>query len=292
MIASPHDLTYFIELTSTLNFSRAAERIGISQPSLSTAIKRLEEAVGTSLFIRKKSGITLTQAGKRLLSHAKQLLQLWDTVKSASLASHYEVQGSVSLGCHPSVGIYTLPKFLPALLKKYPKLEVKLQHDISRKITEGVINLSIDVGIVVNPVKHPDLIIQKLYDDKTLFWQAKTLKNKQQQWKDGQIVILCDPVLAQPQWLLKQLHKKGIKHYRMISSSNLEVIAELTAQGAGIGILPTSIAYATGTLNLQPLTDMPSYNDEISLIYRHENREIMAVQTMVQAIKHAISFLT
>lgn len=68
MLASPHDLTYFIELSGTLNFSRASERIGISQPSLSAAIKRLEHAIGTPLFLRGKNGVTLTPAGKRLFA--------------------------------------------------------------------------------------------------------------------------------------------------------------------------------------------------------------------------------
>ena len=71
MIASPNDLIDFIELSNTLNFSRASERIGISQPSLSTAIKRLEQAIGAELFIRGKNGVSLTQAGKRLLSHGE-----------------------------------------------------------------------------------------------------------------------------------------------------------------------------------------------------------------------------
>src|SRR3990167_34136 len=147
MVASANELIYFIELANTLNFSRAAERIGISQPSLSVAIKRLECTIGAELFIRNKNGVALTQAGKRLLSHAKQLLQLWDTVKSASLASHHEVQGCIVIGCHPSVALYSLYKFLPSLLADYPKLEVQLKHDLSRKILEGIVNLSIDVGI-------------------------------------------------------------------------------------------------------------------------------------------------
>src|SRR3990167_5995696 len=117
-MVSPDELIYFIELAQILNFSRASERIGISQPSLSVAIKRLEKAIGTDLFIRRKKGVTLTPAGRRLLSHAKQLLQSWESVKAAALASHHEVQGSIYIGCHPSLALSTLPKFLPGLLAK------------------------------------------------------------------------------------------------------------------------------------------------------------------------------
>ena len=285
MVASPNDLIYFVELSNTLNFSRASERIGISQPSLSIAIKRLEQAIGTDLFIRSKNGVILTQAGKRLLSHTKQLLQLWDTVKSESLASHHEVQGCFTLGCHPSIALYSLSKFLPNLLLKYPTLEIQLKHDLSRKILEGIINLSIDVGIIVNPIRHPDLIIQKLYNDKVTFWHTENLKEAHQPMYSGDAVIICDPDLMQTQWLLKRIHREGIKYRRMVTSSSLEVIANLTANGSGIGILPASVALSAYANMLKPIPKMPVYQDEICLVYRHENRSIKAVQAIIQSIK-------
>ena len=277
MLASPNELSYFVELASTLNFSRASERIGISQPSLSAAIKRLEHAIGTELFIRGKNGVTLTQAGKRLLSHTKQLLQSWDTIRSETLASHYEIQGSFTLGCHQSVALYTLPNFLSALINEHPKLEIHLKHDLSRKILEGIVNLSIDIGIVVNPVRHPDIIIHKLYDDEVTFWHAGKLSEEP--------VVICDPDLTQSQQLLKRAHKSGLQYKRFLTSSSLEVIAQLTADGCGIGILPTRVAM---TKQLQRADKMPAHHDEICLVYRHENRHIKAMQTMIAAIKQHV----
>lgn len=285
MMPSPHDLTYFVELSNTLNFSRASERIGISQPSLSTAIKRLEQTTGTELFIRSKNGVSLTQAGKRLLSHAKQLLQLWNTVKSETLASHYEMQGSFTFGVHPSVALYSLSGFLPHLLKTYPKLDIQLKHDLSRKILEGIINLSIDIGIIVNPLRHPDLIIQKLYEDKVTFWYSTHLKNMDKQLQSSDAVFIYDPDLMQTQWLIKQLHREKIKYHRFVTSSSLEVIANLTANETGIGILPASVALTSYPDILKPIPKMPIYHDEICLVYRHENRNIKAIQTIIKSIK-------
>lgn len=278
MIATPNEILYFVEVAHTLNFSRASERIGISQPSLSTAIKRLEQSIGAPLFIRNKKGVTLTKAGKRLLSHAKQLLQLWETVKSASLASHHEVQGTITLGCHQSVGLFILPAILPGILSEYPKLEIQLKHDLSRKILENVINLSIDIGLIVNPTKHPDLILQKLYDDRVTFWQAVDMKV-------SPTTLICDPSLIQTQRLLKRIGKSDFQFQRIITCSNLEMIANLTSQGCGIGILPGGVAASCGVKKIKVMPNMPAYQDEIYLVYRHENREIKAVQTIVQAIK-------
>lgn len=284
MLVSPNDLVYFVEVANILNFSRTAKRIGISQPSLSLAIKRVEQAIGTELFIRGKGGVVLTKAGKRLLSHAKQLLQLWDSVKSESLASHYEIQGSFTLGVHPSVALYTLSRFLPKLLSDYPKLEIKLVHNLSRKISEGIIDLSLDIGLIVNPIKHPDLIIDKLYEDRVTFWRAKE-ENVNQRMDTGEGVLICDPDLIQTQWLLKSIHRQGIKYQRIISSNNLEVIANLTANGAGIGIIPTSVARTAYPDKLILLPEMPYYQDDICLVRRYENRNIKAVKAIISAIK-------
>lgn len=284
IVASPSDLVYFVEISSSLNLSRTAKRIGISQPSLSLAIKRLEQSIGTELFVRSKSGVALTKAGKRLLSHSKQLLQLWDNVKSESLASHHKIQGNFIIGVHPSVALGTLSRFLPKLLMDNPELEIQLKHNLSRSISEEVINFSIDIALIVNPLKHPDLIIQKLYDDKITFWHTAE-KNVNQEIDSGKAVLIFDPDLIQTQWLLKRIHKHGLKYKRVITSNNLEVIANLTANGAGIGVLPTCVALSAYPNQLIPIPKMPFYQDEICLVYRHENRNIKAVQTIISAIK-------
>lgn len=173
MLVSPTELHYFNELCYTLNFSRAAERLGISQPSLSQSIKKLEQFIGTPLFLRVKTGVKLTKAGCQLHKHTNELLTLWERVKSESLASFHEVQGSLTLGCHPTIARHILPHLLPEFVAQYPHLEIALVHDLSRKILEGVINMSVDIGIVVNPVRHPGIILTKLYNDEVGFWQAQ-----------------------------------------------------------------------------------------------------------------------
>lgn len=284
-MASQAELKYFLEVANTRNLSRASERLGISQPSLSAAIKRLEDSVGTELFIRHKKGVTLTQAGKQLLAHTNQLLQYWDEVKSQALASHHEIQGNYKLGCHPSLGLSYLSGFLPELLLSHSKLLIQLEYDLSRKITERVINLSIDIGLVVNPIQHPDLIIHKLRKDDVTLWIPRNIKNRNVNIDENEAIIICDTDLAQTQWLLKALQNKQIKFKRLIHSSNLEVIGNLTANGCGIGILPSSVALSLYSKVIKPVSDAPVYRDEVCLIYRHENRNIKAIQCIIQAIK-------
>lgn len=285
MMVSASDLQYFVEVANTLNFSRASERIGISQPSLSAAMKRLEQALDVSLFIRSKNGVTLTKGGKRLLAHTRQLLQMWDTVKSECQASHDEVQGCFRFGCHTSVALYGLSAFLPAFLEQHPQMEIQLEHDLSRKILEEVVNFSVDIALVVNPVRHPDLIIQKLYEDEVTFWCTREPNAGSGLLDSGHAVIICDPDLAQTQWLLKYLHREGLQYKRVITSSSLEVVAKMTASGNGIGILPACVARSVCPGLLNPLPDMPKFNDEICLVYRHENRSVKAMQVLVESVK-------
>jgi LysR family transcriptional regulator, cell division regulator len=284
MLPSAAELEYFIEVSNTLNLSRASERLGISQPSLSLAVKRLEQSVGTQLFVRHKHGVTLTQAGKQLLLLVRQLLQLWENTKSEALASHQEIQGYFTLGCHSTIAIYMVSGFLADLLENHPKLEIHLKHDISRKITEQVVNLSIDIGIVVNPFKHPDLIIRKICDDEVTFWVGEGARDIQD-LHSTKAIILCEPDLTQTQTLLKEVKKSEVVTERIMTMNSLEVVANLTANGCGIGILPTRVAKSMYPNKLKRVPNAPVYSDEICLIYRNENRNVQAIQTITSFIK-------
>ncbi len=130
MLPSNIDLAYFLEVTATLNVSRAAERLGITQPSLSMSIKRLERSVGAQLLVRSKTGVQLTQAGKFLAIRGKRLLQEWEFIRSGVLSHESELTGRFTLGCHVSVARYALPVFLPRLLKDNPNIGINLEHEL------------------------------------------------------------------------------------------------------------------------------------------------------------------
>lgn len=279
MIPSSADLSYFSEAALQLNLSAAAKKLGISQPSLTLAIQRLEDAVGTPLLIRHKRGVTLTKAGHKLLAHTRELQDQWHKIKANTLASANEIQGTVNIGCHPSIALYALSRFLPALITKHPELNVQLKHDISRRITDEVINLTIDIGIAVNPEKHPDLIIKHLANDKVMLWRGR---QDIPDLQSGKAVIICDTQLSQTQSILKNMKKAGIEYGRLLPANSLEVIADLTRSGCGIGILPGNIAKLH---DLQLIENTPYHEDEICLLYRGENREVRVIQTIVKAIK-------
>src|ERR1700733_128769 len=135
MLPSSSDLTYFLEIAHAGNLTHAANRLGVSQPSLTLAMQRLEQSVGTDLFIRSRQGVKLTKAGDRLLLEARKLMSQWEELRQSTLESMNEIRGRFIVGCHPSVARYSLPLFLPQMMSEHEDLEIELAHDLSRNIT-------------------------------------------------------------------------------------------------------------------------------------------------------------
>lgn len=280
MLPSSSDLTYFLEIAHLGNLTHAANRLGVSQPSLTLAMQRLEHSVGTGLFIRSRQGVKLTKAGDRLLLEARKLMSQWEELRQHTLDTMNEIRGRFVLGCHPSVACYSLPLFLPDLLTAHENLEVALEHDHSRNITHKVLTLDVDLGIVVNPESHPDLVMKQLSEDLVTLWKSKSLKNPK--------VLVCDPNVIQSQKLRAKLQRAGFEFTRVIESGNLEVIARMVECGVGHGILPARVAHAESR-DLIQIKNAPVLKDEIMLIYRVENRQVRAIRALSQAIQEGFS---
>ncbi len=128
-LPAPHDIRYFVEIAETSNVSRAAEKLGVRQPTLSLAIKRLEAALEVELFVRSKQGVQLTHAGRRFLSESRRLLEQWNEIRQLTRREDVEITGRYSLGAHPSVALSALPQLLPRLLETFREVELQLVHD-------------------------------------------------------------------------------------------------------------------------------------------------------------------
>jgi DNA-binding transcriptional LysR family regulator len=279
MIPSASDLQYFIEVTQTLNLSRAAERLGIRQPSLSLALQRLEDSIGCTLLIRTKKGVQLTDEGHVFLGQAQQLLALWQDLRQKTNNHQQEVKGILRLGCHVSVALYSLPFLLKDFLALHKNIEFNLEHDLSRKITEAIISMRLDLGIVVNPVRHPDLVIIKLCEDDVCFWQQEKIN------KDLQSLLIYDSNLIQSQELLRKSSTLNYRFNRFVKTTSLELARELASQGAGVAILPTRVASSS---KLKRIKNLPCFKDEICLVYRHERKTSKSIQALSEQLKKTL----
>ncbi|MGZ3745365.1 MAG: LysR family transcriptional regulator [Pseudobdellovibrionaceae bacterium] len=271
---NPWDLRYFQELAFTENVSRAAERLAISQSALSLSLKRLEEQLQVQLFSRRNRGLVLNPAGRRLLGECNRLLNDWEAVVSETRKSQNEIKGRYNLGCHPSVALYTLSPLLREIYREHTGIEIQLTHGLSRVITEQVISHQVDFGIVVNPVKHPDLVLLKLGSDEVSFWKTP-------ECVPG--VLIYNPQLVQSQSMLRKLKAKSFE--RSILSENLEVIAVLARSGAGVALLPARVVQ-TVTPELKKIPGMPGFRDEIYFIYRADMQKTGGAKCIIEAMKN------
>jgi DNA-binding transcriptional LysR family regulator len=277
MLPNANDLHFFLEVAKAGNMSRAAERLGVTQPALSQAMKRLEAAFDQQLLLRSKSGVVATKAGEKLSIQARALLDQWQHLKDESLKDAQQVRGTYSLGMHASVAQYSLPHFVSELLQEFPFLEIKLEHDLSRKITEKIISFNLDFGIVVNPVSHPDLIIKELFKDEVTFYKSKKLKSA------NDSVLISEPGLSQTQDLLAKIQKHKVTFKRSITSSNLDVIKCLVLSGAGVGILPGRVI-ENEKKKVSKVEGMPVFQDRVCLVFRHDLQKSVAARTLGQFI--------
>ncbi|WP_299471386.1 LysR substrate-binding domain-containing protein [uncultured Roseibium sp.] len=141
---SPRQLDYFIALAETLHFGKAAEKCNVSQPTLSSQFKLLEEHLGSSLLERGGGDITLTAAGERLLPLARLALESLDEIVAEAHAGRANLGGLIRLGVSPTFGPYFMPYLLPILKHNFPDLELYIREDRPNLLEEGLAAGSLD----------------------------------------------------------------------------------------------------------------------------------------------------
>ncbi len=269
------DILNFVESASCRTLMEAAQKLEISQPALSESILRLEADALTILFYRSRSGIQLTPSGKDFLMKAQKVCQSLEELnlnQELNIFSHTKIV----IGCHSTVGQYSLPKALSYIKQKAPLYKIELKHDLSRNIQNEVQKGHIDIGIVINAVEVPDLVIQKLSLDEVTVWVA----NKSEKLD----TVICNTQMFQVQSILK---KWKIKPEKIINTDSLELICHLVDENIGYGIIPERAVILSGK-NLKKVKEAPIYKDEISLVYRPEFGKTAAEKLVIESLKKSI----
>lgn len=265
-------------MSSCSTMIQSAKKLEISQPALSESLKRLETDLGYTLFYRSRSGIQLTPSGKVFLGKAHKALHAFNELDISTETENIFTGRIITVGCHPTVAQYSIPKALSYLKSKAPDYKIELRHDLSRNIQAEIQRGHIDIGIVINPAEVPDLVIQKLAIDTVGVWTAKTGEELD--------TVICNLNLFQTQSILKKWKDKPQK---IISTDSLELICRLVNERVGFGILPERAVKLSG-FNLKHCTSLPTYRDEICLVYRPEYGKIPAEKITVEALRKSIVY--
>ena len=152
-----HQLRYVCAIADTGNFSRAAERCQVAQPSLSQQVLKLEEDLGAKLFDRLGRSVRVTEAGRAFIPRARAILEQIDVARSSVAAKNSDLRGSIAVGVIPTVAPYLMPTYTAAFAKKYPDAKLRIVEETTSVLLEGLRDLSIDVAILALPLRHKDL---------------------------------------------------------------------------------------------------------------------------------------
>ncbi len=154
----------FLAVASNGSFLEAAERMHITQSTVSVRIQKLEHYIGSKLFIRNRSGAVLTPAGRRFIRHAKSLILTLDQAKH-DLGLPSEFSGSLSIGARIALWEGFLPEWIGIARDMLPDMsfrsEIGFEEDLMRRLKEGVL----DIGLMYTPQQTPDLKVEWLFDE-------------------------------------------------------------------------------------------------------------------------------
>jgi LysR family carnitine catabolism transcriptional activator len=159
-------LRAFLAVAQSLSFAQACERLHLSQPALSLAIKNLEESLGGQLLLRTTRSVSLTPEGELLLPIARRLLADWDNTEEL-LRQHFTLQlGKVAIAAMPSFAGNLLPMALKAFRDRYPKVNVAVHDVINEQVLEMLRNRRVELGIAFEPEALDGLEFIPFYTDR------------------------------------------------------------------------------------------------------------------------------
>lgn len=163
-------LEYIVALDNTKSFSKAAEACFITQATLSTMVKRLEEELGITIFDRKASPIITTDCGLEIIEEAKKAIFHLNNLKEMPSKLKGKIEGELTIGVIPTVAGNLLHRILPNYIKKYPNVKIIINELTTELIVEKVKKGLLDAGIVSTPLKNEELVEEILYYEKLLVY--------------------------------------------------------------------------------------------------------------------------
>ncbi len=280
-------LTYFLMVCEELHFTRAAERLLISQPTLSHQIQLLEHQLGIPLFERIGKKIYLSEAGYILRKHALNVFHELDQARIAIEELQDMKRGHLRIGC---AGNHLLMPALVAFHRQYPEIELSVQELSTEEVKEGLLTNRVDLGIVYLPLDHEQLESIELFEDELQL--AVSARHPLAVADSVSLAELRAHPLAmlQPKFLVRQFFDKycenaGFQSKPFLELSTLESLLQVAMAGVGAAVLPRSYLQ---TVN-QPVISKICLKDpvptrKIGLVYRKTSYLSTAMNTFITQI--------
>lgn len=237
------DLRYLVALADHKHFGRAATASFVSQPTLSTQIKKLEDELGVSLVERAPRRVMLTPIGRDIAERARKVIA--DVAQMAEIArrSQDPEAGTVRLGLFPTLAPYLLPHVLPGLRKRFPRLELLLVEEKTDQILSRLRDGRLDAGLLALPIHDDQLHVEPLFDEPFLLAvpqqhaMAKLTSLDLHDLDDQHLLLLEEGHCLRDQ-ALDVCRMAGADERDGFRATSLETLRQMVASGVGITLLP------------------------------------------------------
>jgi LysR family transcriptional regulator, hydrogen peroxide-inducible genes activator len=287
------DLRYLVALADHKHFGRAAEASFVSQPTLSTQIKKFEEELGVPLIERNPRNVLLTDVGEAVVARARMMLREAGEIKNIARRAKDPSSGAVKIGIFPTLGPYLLPHVVPAIVAKFPKLELMLFEEKTESILKMLHDGELDAGILALPIHDDTLHAEFLFDEPFLLAVPKSnalAKKKHVTLKDlesEQLLLLDDGHCLRDQ-ALEVCHTAGANERNGFRATSLETLRHMVSANVGMTLLPMLTVQPptpiTPNIALVPFT-APQPHRRIAMVWRRTSALTAFLYQMVASFK-------
>ncbi|MFK7939089.1 MAG: hydrogen peroxide-inducible genes activator [Roseovarius sp.] len=236
-------LRYFVALAETRHYRRAAERVGVSQPSLSQQIVGLEAALGLELVERGRRGAVLTPGGREVRAQAQAILDNVDALKALSGAARDGQGGTIRLGSTPTLGPYLLPYVMRRLNQSYPALKLIIRDAAPRVLQEELIEGRHDLILTQLPVQSADVEVERLFREplKLAVAPDHPLAGRpriEDADLEGQDILSLSNAYVLHSQTVQLCEELGAQLRQEYEGTSLDTLRQMTALNMGLSFLP------------------------------------------------------
>ncbi|HUN92244.1 MAG TPA: LysR family transcriptional regulator [Burkholderiaceae bacterium] len=286
-----YQLRSFLVVAECEHLTRAAERLHVSQPALSAQIRALEDELEVALFERRPSGMSLTPAGRRLLSHASQVVASAQELRNEARAIKGEVAGAVRVGTLVDAEFIRLPEVLNTAVELYPLLELQLHREVSGAAFEEVRSGALDASFYYGDLSHSSVASLPLRDiayriAAPAAW-ADRLRGAGPVALASEPWIMAPPISTHHQLARTWFAEAGVEPTTVVEADDDTVISSLVVAGLGIALIREDVAQAradAGELYLLPDVRLRTRLQFIYLRSREHDPTIRALREVVRGV--------
>ena len=292
------ELKYIVAVARERHFGRAAEACFVSQPTLSVAIRKLEDELGVTIFERGGSEVGVTVIGQTLVSQAQKVLEESANLKELARHGNDPLAGALRVGVIHTIGPYLLPKLVPWHISCTPQMPLVLQENFTVKLIELLRQGEIDCAILALPLPEAGLATRALYDEPFVVvipashpWANRKSVSAEDLKQQNMLLLgsghcFRDQVLEVcPELSRFAAASEGIQ--RTFEGSSLETIRHMVAAGIGITVMPLTAvpeSERNNTLLRYIKFDKPVPDRRVVLAWRKSYPRMVAIETLAQAV--------